>query len=80
MADRKLVTLQEERNPEGPYWTLEVQRSAAGVPGLLVTISREMFDPGYDRLNQELTFVVEDGWELVSPIIQWLDGEGSGEL
>lgn len=34
MSNRNLVTYEENRLPDGPYWTLEVQRSAAGEPWL----------------------------------------------
>lgn len=77
MADRNLVTYLESRNPEGPYWRLKIDRSAGGQPGLMFTISTEMFDPHYARLNEELTIFVEDGNEVLAPVIAWLEA-GNG--
>lgn len=74
MANRILVAYEEERNEDGPHWTLEVQRSAVGQPGLLFTIREKMHDPRYAHLNREMTVVVSDGWAVVEPIIDWLEG------
>lgn len=71
MSDRTLVEYQEERNEEGPYWRLEIQRSAAGQPGLLFTISYESFDGSLDPA--ELTILVDDGNTLLAPVLEWLN-------
>lgn len=73
MANRVLVEYEEERLPEGPHWTLEVQRSSAGQPGLLFTIREEMHDPKYSHLDREMTVVVTDGWKVIDPIRRWLE-------
>jgi hypothetical protein len=75
MADRNLVTFEEERNEHGPHWTLEIDRSAAGQPGLFFTIKSEMHDPVYEKLNQEMTVVVKDGVALFAPVLTWLATE-----
>jgi hypothetical protein len=76
MANRVLVTYEEERLPEGAHWTLEIQRSAAGQPGLLFTIKTETFsedDRHIESLNRELTIVVTDGNALLAPVLEWLN-------
>ncbi len=76
MSNRTLVEYLEPRNEFGPYWTLEVQRSAAGQPGLLFTITGKMYDEEkHPELTQQLTVVVKDGWEIVNPILEWLNKE-----
>ena len=72
MANRNLVTFEEERNEHGPHWTLHIDRSAAGQPGLFFTIKSEMHDPVYEKLNQEMTVVVSDGIALLAPVLSWL--------
>lgn len=74
MADRTLVHYEEERHPEGPYWTLDIDRSAAGQPGLLLTIGMKMFDSNHQHLDREMTIVVEDGNALLAPVLEWLEG------
>lgn len=75
MANRTLATYEEKRLDTGPHWTLTVDRSAGGAPGLFFTIRTQTFDPE-DRdiasLNQEMTVVVEDGNEFLKPVIEWL--------
>ena len=73
MSNRTLVHYEEERNPEGPYWTLEIQRSSAGQPGLLFTIRSEMFDRRLAKLDREMTIVVNDGSALLAPVLEWLE-------
>lgn len=77
MSNRTLVTYEEKRLPEGPYWTLEVQRSAAGQPGILFTIRQEAFGdayiPGGWNKREEMTIFVEDANEIIGPIQNWLD-------
>lgn len=75
MADRNLVHYEEERNPEGPYWTLDIDRSAAGQPGLFFTIESKTFseaDRHIESLNQRMTIVVKDGDALLRPVLEWL--------
>lgn len=76
MSDRTLVTYEEERNEHGPYWRLQIDRSAAGAPSLLVTISTEMYDPMHSQLNREMTIVVKDGNALLAPVLEWLNANG----
>lgn len=73
MADRVLVKYEEERREGGPHWTLEVQRSSAGQPGLLFTIRCEMDDPKYHHLDREMTVLVTNGWGVIAPIVRWLE-------
>ena len=75
MADRNLVHYEEERNSEGPYWTLDIERSAAGQPGLLFTIESKAFsesDRHIEALNRQMTIVVRDGNALLAPVLEWL--------
>lgn len=75
MADRNLVHYEESRNEYGPYWTLDIERSAAGQPRLLFTIKSRMFDDErYPELRNQMTIVVEDGNELLAPVLEWLNG------
>jgi hypothetical protein len=75
MADRNIVTFEEERNEHGPHWTLEIDRSAAGQPGLFFTIKSQMHDRAYDKLDNEMTVVVKDGIALLAPVLSWLSTE-----
>jgi len=75
MADRNIVTYEEDRNEHGPHWTLQIDRSAAGQPGLFFTIKTEAHsarDKLIDSLNQELTVVAKDGVALLAPVLSWL--------
>jgi hypothetical protein len=73
MADRNLVEYLESRNEFGPYWRLKIDRSAAGQPGILVTISMEMYEEKYAHLNREMTIVVDDGNAVLAPVMKWLN-------
>lgn len=75
MANRVLVEYEEDRYEFGPHWTLEVQRSASGRPGLVFSIAGRMHDRNYRDLDQELTVFVDDGWAVIQPILDWLQGE-----
>lgn len=68
MADRTLVQYLEKRNEDGPYWTLEIQRSASGAPTLIFKIESRSFD-GSNR--EEKTIVVEDADKVLGPAIDW---------
>lgn len=70
MSDRNLVTYVEPREDDGPFWILEIDRSASGRPGLLFTIRHEYFDS--DLGPRELTVVVEDGSKLLEAVNLWL--------
>lgn len=75
MADRNLVHYEEPRLEHGPYWTLDIDRSANGQPGLLLTIKCGTYDERYrhiEALNQEMTIIVEDGNALLAPVLAWL--------
>lgn len=81
MADRTLVKYTEVRNPDGPYWTLTVERSAAGSPAVLITIKTEtasLDDRHIKALNHEMTIVVDDVEKIIGPLIEWL-GNPYGE-
>jgi len=75
MSDRTLVLYEESRNPEGPYWTLRIERAASGRPGLFFTIEHKMFDRSREDLDESLTVVVEDGRALLAPVMEWLNDE-----
>lgn len=75
MSDRNLVRYVEKRNPEGPYWRLNIDRSTGGQPGILLTISMDMFDPKYSHLNQEMTIFVDDGNAVLKPVLDWLNND-----
>lgn len=72
MGDRTLVLYEEERNAEGPYWRMRIERSSAGQPGLLFTISHDPLHEGMYR-REELTIVVNDGNALLAPVLEWLN-------
>jgi hypothetical protein len=75
MADRNLVTYTEERTWDGPYFTLEIDRSSAGVPSLMFTIRHQEYDKtGKKPESKSLSVVVRDGDELLGPVVAWLDG------
>lgn len=75
MSDRTLALYEEPRDKEDHtrYW-LSVERSAAGQPALVFTIT---YIDDYANEGGELTVVVEDGNKFLSPVIDWLD-EGWG--
>ena len=77
MADRTLVLYEEPRNPEGPHWTLAVERSAAGRPGGMLTIA-EKFEPGAPIRDREMTVVLDDLRRL-APAVEWAEA-GSSQL
>lgn len=65
MSDRNLVTYEEPADHEGPNYTLRIDRSAAGAPGLLFTI---------EVGGIESTVIVKDGRKLLEPVTEWLVG------
>ena len=71
MSDRNLVSYDEPRLPDGPYWRLRIDRSAAGAPGLLFTIEHASFDGTLPL--QDMTVIVEDGRALLAPVLKWLN-------
>lgn len=80
MSDRNLVHYEEERNEHGPYWTLDIDRSATGTPGLFFTIRSASYlerDRNIEALNRELSVFVKDGNELLAPVLAWLAQERS---
>lgn len=77
MADRTLVLYEEPRNPEGPHWTLAIERSAAGQPGGIITIA-EKFEPGMPLADREMTVVLDDLRRL-QPALDWANGIQRGE-
>jgi len=75
MADRTIALYEEPRNPEGPHWTMKVERSASGRPALFFTIKTQMHDPAHhyiESLNREMTILIEDADVLLGPAIEWL--------
>lgn len=76
MGNRTLVTYEEARLPEGPHWTLEIDRSANGAPGLIFTINTKTYreeDRHIESLNREMSVFVEDARDLLGPINEWLE-------
>lgn len=73
MGDRNLSSALESRNPEGPFWTLEIDRSSKGAPALFFTIRHEPLTPGAYP-TQEMSVVVDDGVALLRPVNEWLAG------
>lgn len=72
LSDRNLVTYMEPRLEGGPYWRLKIDRSANGQPGLLFTITYDSVDGTLDA--QEMTVIVEDGFSVLKPVLDWLGG------
>jgi hypothetical protein len=73
MADRNLVTYQEDRINGGPYWRLMVDRSASGQPSIQVTLQHEDID---GRIVDEMTVIVKDAWPVLAPVLAWLAYRG----
>lgn len=71
MADRTILKYTEERLAEGPYWTLNVERSASGKPDVLVTVRHESFDGTMDP--REMTVVVKDADKVFGGIVAWAE-------
>lgn len=71
MSNRTLVTYEESRLWDGPYWTLEIQRSAAGRPGILITIREEPYNEALEP--REMTISVKDANDIIRPIKRWLE-------
>lgn len=71
MADRTILKYTEDRLPEGPYWTLNVERSASGRPDVLVTIRHESFDGTMEP--REMTVVLADADVFLEPIVAWAE-------
>lgn len=69
VADRTILQYTEDRLAEGPYWTLNVERSASGKPDVLVTIRHESFDGTMEP--EEMTVVVKDADKVFGPIVDW---------
>lgn len=63
MGDRTLVLYTESDKAEHPY-RLRIERSSAGAPQLFFTIINE--------LEEEATIIVDDGNELLRPVLAWL--------
>ena len=74
MSNRTLVAYEEERHGGEPHWRLEIERSAAGTPGLLFTISYKMHNRQYAHLDREMIVIVKDGNALLAPVMAWLNG------
>jgi hypothetical protein len=75
MANRTLVEYVEDRpNPESRYdHLIEIQRSAAGQPGLLITNSVEYRNnDGSYNSEAEVTVLIKDGVALIAPVLAWL--------
>lgn len=73
MANRNLVTYTEPRNQFGPYWRLKIDRSANGQPTIIVTIETDPYD-GETYPHREMTIVVKDAYEILDPVLEWLNG------
>lgn len=73
MSNRNLAHYEEPRNEHGDrHWTLDIDHSAVGRPGLLLTIRSTMLDRSRSHLDREMTVVVDDGNELLAPVLEWL--------
>lgn len=69
MADRNLVTyLEEQTSINGDKnltgYKIEIDRSAAGQPRLLITITNALEEP--------TTISINDGLALFAPVLEWL--------
>lgn len=74
MADRNLVTYLEETEQTKDGLTgyqIEIERSAAGQPGILITVTNALGEPS--------TLYIKDGLALFAPVLEWLLKDG-GEL
>lgn len=82
MADRNLVTyLEEQRLQDDTGWTgeweltgykIEIERSAAGQPGILITIT--------NALDEPTTIFIKDALALFGPVLEWLFSDGEHGL
>jgi hypothetical protein len=68
VSDRSILKYTEERLPHGPYWTLNIERSASGRPDVLVTIRHEDAD---QTTQQQMTIVVTDADKVFGEIVDW---------
>ena len=71
MADRTLVEYEEPRLDDAPHWTVRIERSAAGQPGLFFITKFESVDGSLPEVEQ--CVVVEDGRAFLAPVLAWLD-------
>lgn len=69
VSARTIIKYTEERLPTGPYWTLNVERSASGTPGVLVTIRHESFDGTLEP--REMTVFVSDADLIFGHVVDW---------
>lgn len=69
VSNRTIATYTEERLPNGPYWTLKVERSASGRPDALLTIRHESFDGTMEP--REMMILVADADFILAPIVEW---------
>lgn len=72
MSKRTLVTYHESKN-----WHLEIQRSASGRKDIAITISHEENAWGVEPAYRELTIFVCNAPEVLAPLFEWLNDEGS---
>lgn len=73
MSKRTLVAYEEERDANGPRWTLSIDRSAEGAPGLVFTIQYASSDE--TKAQMETTVVVKNGRALLAPVVEWLNSQ-----
>jgi hypothetical protein len=73
MSDRRLVEYIEERNEYGPWWTLTIERSAAGPPGVLITIRNQDYEKKI--WDEQTTIIVHDAVSVLEPVITWAKGQ-----
>lgn len=67
MADR-LLSRHAEPFTNGFKYTIEVERSAAGAPGILITTEVE----DANGVTEEVTIDIPDGIEFLKPVVAWL--------
>lgn len=72
MADRNLVTYLEEDDGKLTGYKIEIERSAAGQPGVLITIT--------NALDEPTTIVIKDALALFGPVLEWLFSDGEHGL
>lgn len=68
MSNRTLLALTEESDPGGGYAKLHIARSAAGRPGVLITITQYNGD---DEYAGEETFITDESELIGKTLLEW---------
>jgi hypothetical protein len=68
MGDRILVEYEEAHEEHAPYATMQVQRSASGLPDLLFTSTQHV----HGSQSETVTVIIKDADKVLTPALVWL--------